>query len=65
MDTVLSQNETLRKRLFLVLDGNGWITADHRFGNGMRNIMCYPLRPMAIIDMFLGSTGTEDLFGKQ
>lgn len=106
METALSQNETLRKKLFLVLDGNGmdadveymphriyshfmgaviilsliplafrestpelqlieygcvaifiidyllrWATADHRFGNGMRSIMFYPLRPMAIIDM--------------
>lgn len=106
MDTTISQNVSLRKRLFLVLDGNGmnadveymphriyshfmsvviissliplafrestpelqlieygcvslfiidyilrWVTADHRFGNGIKSIIFYPLRPMAIIDM--------------
>ena len=28
-----------------------WSTADYRFGNGFKSIVCYPFRPMAIVDL--------------
>lgn len=49
---VLDFIETACVSIFIVDYLLRWATADYRFGGGSTSIITYPLRPMAIIDLF-------------